>query len=317
MIYKNKNKKFIMIGFYLQDEKCNVLPELSLYDKTHDLYELINNIPYSQATCCFCLNDFFNNINLKTECSDLNTKDLNTKDLNTKDLNTKDLNTKDLNTKDLSKFVLNTEGLNMDWFKSRIVVLNCNHIFHVCCFIKYIKNNYTEYIFSNVNINNININDNIELDPNISRSLSDKSVLSDLSNSKSEYSILKNDSDINEILFNMEECLHKNINNTNSTVDSIESYNQMSSNKNLSEESYNYGLSNIKIYYEYLNNLINESKDESNKSEIRSFYESEISNNTDISICFKIGCPLCKKKVNNISISSILEKYKLLLELYT
>ncbi len=297
MIYKNKNKKFIMIGFYLQDEKCNVLPELSLYDKTHDLYELINNIPYSQATCCFCLNDFFNNINLKTECSDLNTKDLNTKDL--------------------SKFVLNTEGLNMDWFKSRIVVLNCNHIFHVCCFIKYIKNNYTEYIFSNVNINNISINDNIELDPNISRSLSDKSVLSDLSNSKSEYSILKNDSDINEILFNMEECLHKNINNTNSTVDSIESYNQMSSNKNLSEESYNYGLSNIKIYYEYLNNLINESNDESNKSEIRSFYESEISNNTDISICFKIDCPLCKKKVNNISISSILEKYKLLLELYT
>ena len=300
MIYKNKNKKFIMIGFYLQDEKCNVLPELSLYDKTHDLYELINNIPYSQATCCFCLNDFFNNINLKTECSDLNTKDLNTKDL--------------------SKFVLNTEGLNMDWFKSRIVVLNCNHIFHVCCFIKYIKNNYTEYIFSNVNINNISINDNIELDPNISRSLSDKSVLSvlsDLSNSKSEYSILKNDSDINEILFNMGECLHKNINNTNSTVDSIESYNQMSSNKNLSEESYNYGLSNIKIYYEYLNNLINESNDESNKSEIRSFYESEISNNTDISICFKIDCPLCKKKVNNISISSILEKYKLLLELYT
>ena len=254
----------------------------------------------------------------------------------------------------------------MDWFKSRIVVLNCNHIFHVCCFIKYIKNNYTEYIFSNVNINNISINDNIELDPNISRSLSDKSVLSDLSNSKSEYSILKNDSDINEILFNMEECLHKNINNTNSTVDSIESYNQMSSNnskseysilkndsdineilfnmeeclhkninntnstvdsiesynqmssnKNLSEESYNYGLSNIKIYYEYLNNLINESNDESNKSEIRSFYESEISNNTDISICFKIDCPLCKKKVNNISISSILEKYKLLLELYT
>ena len=281
----------MMIGFYLQDEKCNVLPELSLYDKTHDLYELINNIPYSQATCCFCLNNFFNNINLKTECSDLNTKDLNTKDL--------------------SKFVLNTEGLNMDWFKSRIIVLNCNHIFHLCCFTKYIKNNYTEYIFSNVNIN---INDNIELRPNISRCLSD---LSDLSNSKSEYSILKNDSDINENLSNMGECLHKNINNTNSTVDSIESYNQMLSNKNLSEESYNYVLNNIKIYYEYINNLVNESNDESNKSEIRSFYESEISNNTDISICFKIDCPLCKKKVNNTSISFILEKYKLLLELYT
>ena len=277
-----------MIGFYLHDEKCNIIPELSLYDKTHDLYALINNIPYSQATCCFCLNDFLNDINLKTECSDC-------------------------------KFVLNTDGLNMDWFKSRIVVLNCNHIFHLCCFIKYIKNNYTEYIFSNVNINNININDNIELRPNISRSLSDLSLLSNSKSeySKSEYNILKNDSDINEILSNMGECLHKNINNTNSTVDSIESYNQMSSNKNLSEESYNYELSNIKIYYEYLNNLINESNDESNKSEIRSFYESEISNNTDISICFKIVCPLCKKKVNNISISSILEKYKLLLELYT
>jgi len=284
-----------MIGFYLEDEKCNVLPELSLYDKTHDLYEIIHNIPYSQATCCFCLSNFFNNINLKTECTNLN------------------------------KFVLNTDGLNMDWFKSRIIVLKCNHIFHLCCFAKYVKHKYTEYIFSNIDINNIN--DNNEIYPSISRSLSDrsnksksgksnsKSEYSKSEYSKSEYSILKNDSALDEIISNMGEYLHKNIDNTNSTVDSIESYNKISSNKNLSEESYKHALSNIRIYYEYLNNLTNDLIDESNKSEVRSFYESG-SVDIDTNICFKIDCPLCKKKVNNIDISSILEKYKILLELY-
>ena len=88
-----------MIGFYIKCGKCVVIQELSLYDKKHDFYQLLNNIPYSQKKCCFCLNDFIENIHLTTEYN----KD---------------------------------KDLNMDWFKSRIIILECNHIFHLCCFTK-------------------------------------------------------------------------------------------------------------------------------------------------------------------------------------
>ena len=142
-----------MIGFVIKSGKCNVIPELSLYDTTHDLYEILNNIPYSQATCCFCLNSFLNGINMKTDYN----KD--------------------------------TDGLNMDWFKSRIIILKCNHIFHLCCFTKYIKHNYNEYIFANVEIDILNESENNSLSSSLSSLCSSENKTSDSSNSNSNCNI--------------------------------------------------------------------------------------------------------------------------------
>jgi hypothetical protein len=52
---------------------------------------------------------------------------------------------------------------------------------------------------------------------------------------------------------------------------------------------------------------------------IKSYYETENSINTtnNSNNNFKVDCPLCKKKVNSFCTSSILEKYKILLELYS
>lgn len=282
-----------MIGFYIDNGKCIVIPELSLYDKTHDLHELLNNIPYSQKKCSFCLNDFIKNIEVK---------------------------------KIYNKDNKDKQGLNMDWFKSRIIILNCHHIFHLCCFTKYIKYNYTEYMFSNIN----NTSDH-EYNSSISSSLNNGSNSNSSKYNKSEGI---NYSNLN-ILSNIK-CY--NISETDSVIDSINSYEKKISNKNLSDKSYDSALCDIKKYYEYLENLINKTdKDENNnkkdetdklnviddekednyENEFKSYYETETSISTNNTNCFKINCPLCKKKVNSSSTSSILDKYKILLELYS
>lgn len=235
-----------MIGFYIKNNRCVVIQELSLYDKNHDLHEILNNIPYNQKKCCFCLNEFLENVELTEQYKNENGK--------------------------------NVEGLNLDWFNTRILLLNCNHIFHLCCFTKYIKSNYNEYIFSNINIDNINQNENNNNFTSISRSSSNTSR----SSSKTS---------------------------------------RLSSN-NLS----------IVEYFKYINNSIKDIEINSekslettlplpqkkNKNKSESYYVTESSEIIESSDGdgFVLDCPLCKKKVNNGCISSILDKYKLLLELY-
>jgi hypothetical protein len=385
--------KFIkMIGFVIKSGKCNVIPELSLYDTTHDLYEILNNIPYSQSTCCFCLNSFLNSENIKTDYN----KDI--------------------------------DGLNMDWFKSRIIILKCNHIFHLCCFTKYIKHNYNEYIFANVEIDIVNESENNSLSSSLSSLCSSEIKTSDSktnsnSNCSSKHENFKkfndnnsndnnsndnNSNDNNVIASNsndnnesnkikwknlLREIIHKKINdfkinnceqnsndnnsNNNNVIDNNVIDNNVidfdiiknkdiiwNRNKNLTEKSYN---NDINIYYDHLVNLrhiinssesneiksnerilseinsdvneiksnerisseiksdVNEIKSNVNKSNelneldnIKSYYETENSINTSInSNCFRVECPLCKKKVNSFCTSSILEKYKILLELYS
>ena len=298
-----------MIGFVIKSGKCNVIPELSLYDTTHDLYEILNNIPYSQSTCCFCLNSFLNGENIKTDYN----KD--------------------------------TDGLNMDWFKSRIIILKCNHIFHLCCFTKYIKHNYNEYIFANVEIDILNESENNSLSSSLSSLCSSENKTSDSSNSNSNCSSKhENFKKFNDNNSNDNNVIDNNVIDFDIIKNKAVLWNR---NKNLTEKSYN---NDINLYYDHLVNLrhiinssesneiksnerisseiksdVNEIKSNVNKSNelneldnIKSYYETENSINTSVnSNCFRVECPLCKKKVNSFCTSSILEKYKILLELYS
>ena len=346
-----------MIGFVIKSGKCNVIPELSLYDTTHDLYEILNNIPYSQGTCCFCLNSFLNGINTK---------------------------------KDYNK---DTDGLNMDWFKSRIIVLKCNHIFHLCCFTKYIKHNYNEYIFANVEIDIVNESENNDLNSSLPNSLcssENNDLNSRLSNSlcssenniktiESKTSNCSSENNIKTIESKTSNCSSENNNKSEILSDLYDNLEQKTNNKiiwnkflkkiinkeisdycngeNISNNSYDNALCDIKIYRDFLvnnnklnenvlndnklnenvlnenvlnENVLNDNKSNDNKSNenvlnnnneldnIKSYYETENSINTSInSNCFRVECPLCKKKVNSFCTSSILEKYKILLELYS
>ena len=298
-----------MIGFVIKSGKCNVIPELSLYDTTHDLYEILNNIPYSQSTCCFCLNSFLNGENIKTDYN----KD--------------------------------TDGLNMDWFKSRIIILKCNHIFHLCCFTKYIKHNYNEYIFANVEIDILNESENNSLSSSLSSLCSSENKTSVSSNSNSNCSSKhENFKKFNDNNSNDNNVIDNNVIDFDIIKNKDIIWNR---NKNLTEKSYN---NDINLYYDHLVNLrhiinssesneiksnerisseiksdVNEIKSNVNKSNelneldnIKSYYETENSINTSVnSNCFRVECPLCKKKVNSFCTSSILEKYKILLELYS
>jgi hypothetical protein len=342
-----------MIGFVIKSGKCNVIPELSLYDTTHDLYEILNNIPYSQSTCCFCLNSFLNGENIKTDYN----KD--------------------------------TDGLNMDWFKSRIIILKCNHIFHLCCFTKYIKHNYNEYIFANVEIDILNESENNSLSSSLSSLCSSENKTSDSSNSNSNCSSKhENFKKFNDNNSNDNNVIDNNVIDNNVIDNNVIDFDIIKNkavlwnrNKNLTEKSYN---NDINLYYDHLVNLrhiinssesneiksnerisseiksdvneiksnerisseiksdvneiksnerisseiksdVNEIKSNVNKSNelneldnIKSYYETENSINTSVnSNCFRVECPLCKKKVNSFCTSSILEKYKILLELYS
>lgn len=285
-----------MIGFFIKNNKCNVIPEMSLHDKKYDLYELLNNLPYYQQHCTFCLNDFLN-------------KDSK-----------------------MSIYSINTEGLNMDWFKSRILVLDCNHIFHLCCFTKYIKYHYNDYMFSKVNIN-----DNSESETSISSSSKSltKSSSKSLTKSLTKFSSNNNiNSDIIDQNIRTDLTLLFDVNDNNILYTS----NENDILKNKDQEV----LSSLKNYNNYLNKIRQEQletisqiekEDEQSDclSEIdeiikvdeiisennKSYYESENNTNNSKYNSFKIECPLCKKKMNCFSTSSILEKYKLLLELYS
>ena len=281
-----------MIGFVIKSGKCNVIPELSLYDTTHDLYEILNNIPYSQSTCCFCLNSFLNSENIKTDYN----KD--------------------------------TDGLNMDWFKSRIIILKCNHIFHLCCFTKYIKHNYNEYIFANVEIDIVNESENNSLSSSLSSLCSSENndLNSRLSNSlyssenkiktiESKTSNCSSENNIkSEILSDLYDNLEENTNNkiiwkkflkkiidkeisdycngenisNNSYIESNIIKNKeiiFNRNKILSDNSYDNALRDIKIYHDFLvnNNKSNDNKSNDNKSNDNKSNDSKTNSNSNCS----------------------------------
>jgi len=238
-----------MLGFFVTCKGCQVIPETSI---NSNLKEIIENIPYSQKQCSICLELFLNDYKLPYY--------------------------------DLSK-----NCLNMEWFRSRLLILKCNHVFHLCCFTKRIKHQYESYMFSQFEIN---INDEIE----------------------------------------------NNIDNTGNTIDScfmplqeslVLRIDEQTNITNLSELSDDvckdlsiYSESDIEIdildkeTIEEITDIISKSENIKTNSE---YYQSENDTTTTNNKykSFRMECPMCKDKLNGFDAQSILEKYKILLELYS
>lgn len=228
-----------MIGFFVKSDSCHVIPAKSIHNDKNTLKQIIHGIPYSQTKCSICLNTFLENVS------------------------------------ELSHYDLNNNCLNTEWFQSRLLILKCNHIFHLCCFTKHIKHQYEKYMFDKFELD---INE--EIDPTML-------PLPDSVSSSSDHIMFKIDKDTTDDSILYEEDV---------LIESIKEELCKSSECNKSNEY----------------KTISESRSES-------YYDSENDNSTHNHKynTFKMECPLCKDKLNCFSALTILEKYKMLLELYS
>lgn len=254
-----------MIGFFVKHNECHVIPEISIYNDENGLKKLIENIPYSQNKCSICLNNFVGNLS------------------------------------ELPYYDLNKECLNKEWFQSRILILKCNHMFHLCCFTKHIKHQYENYMFSKFQLNineeeyeNNSLNNQLQLENENSLEIDVDTDITNLFDSEENFSFVE------------KECSDKEC-NKDCCDNNSECNDELIYNKEL-----------INDISEIISEVIYQTSD--NNSELQSKTndnESEYNTNDSKFNTFKMECPLCKDKLNCFSALSILEKYKLLLELYS
>lgn len=268
-----------MLGFFIKRSKgCQVIPEISL-DNNGNLQNVINSIPYSQNKCSICLNDFLDNLSK------------------------------------ISYYDITKECLNMEWFKSRILILKCNHIFHLCCFTRHIKHQYETYMFSKfeIDINEIES----EIRSNIESEVESSEVESSEIGSEVEFTPEVEQEFTPKVEQEIERISEKQVIPIENII-VINEQNVVSLDDDTPITYISDDLPEIHQNKED-NDCTRISKEMTNEliQDIITNTKSDTGTQNSKYGTFKMECPLCKDKMNCFLALSVLEKYKILLELYS